>query len=157
MPRVALLIAIGLATLTLVGAAAHGRDPLVVVFYQEGCPDCALMRTALDSLAADHPDLAVTYHELSEPGAGDLLLRLVQPYGPMPAALPVIFVGDGGPISGAGQAQELALREAVEACLAAACPSPMARAGGPVIAWLDVLVAGGLVVLFFLLFLLRGP
>lgn len=156
MRRLGLSVVVGLVALALVGLVACGRDPLVVAFHREGCPDCAFMRTVLDSLVADHPDLTIVYHEMSELGASELLLRLSQAYGVAAASVPVIFVGDKPPIVGAGRAQELALREAVEACLSADCPSPMTRAGGSLIPWADFLVAGGFVVLFLLFLLIQG-
>ncbi len=111
------------------------------------------MQTILDELTTAHPDLTIAYHETSQPGSSELLLLLSQRYGITPGAVPVIFVGDGAPIIGAGRAQELALREAVEACLKAVCPSPMARATGPAIPWRELLLAGGLVAFLLVLYL----
>jgi glutaredoxin len=146
---VALLLALSSS-----GSAADATAPLVVVFHQEGCPDCAFMQTILDELAADHPDLSIAYHEVSAPGSSELLVLLSQRYGVTPAAVPIIFVGDGPPIVGAGRAQELALREAVGVCLSASCPSPMARAVGLAVPWRELLIAGALVLSLLLLYVL---
>jgi len=150
------VVFVALAVFGLVGSAGQGAVPLVVVFHQEGCPDCAFMQAILDKLATEYPNLTIAYHETSEPGSPELLLLLSQRYGITPGAVPVVFVGDKAPIIGAGRAQELALREAVEACLRAECPSPMARATGPAIPWRELLLAGGLVVCFLILYLLRS-
>jgi hypothetical protein len=148
------LAALALGIVSLAGLTARATDPLVVVFHQEGCPDCAFMQTVLDGLVTEHSDLTIAYHETSEPGASGLLLLLYQKYGPVPATMPIIFVGDRTPIVGAGRAQELALREAVAACLTAGCPSPMERATGLAIPWPELLIAGGLVLGFLLVILL---
>ncbi len=151
-----LVVVLGLALLLLAGGVAYAADPLVVVFHLEGCPDCAFMQTVLDSLVADHPDLTIAYHEFSEPGAPDLLSHLLQAYGVTAESFPVIFVGQNAPIVGAGRAQELALREAVVACLSGSCASPMTHAAGPPIAWGDLLVVAGFLALFLLFSLMQG-
>ena len=156
MKRRGLAMALGLALLLLAGGVAYAADPLVVVFHQEGCPDCAFMQAVLDSLVADHPDLSIAYHEIFEAGASDLLSHLLQAHGATAESIPVIFVGDNAPIVGAGRAQELALREAVAACLSGGCASPMAHAAEPPIAWGDLLVVAGFLVLLLLFSFMQG-
>jgi len=151
-----LTMALGLALLLLAGGVAYAADPLVVVFHLEGCPDCAFMQTVLDGLVADHPDLTIAYHEFSEAGASDLLSHLLQADGATAESFPVIFVGQNAPIVGAGRAQELALREAVAACLSGSCASPMTRAAGPPIAWGDLLIVAGFLVLLLLFSFMQG-
>ncbi len=151
-----LAVVLGVALLLLAGGVVYAADPLVVVFHLEGCPDCAFMQTILDSLAADHPDLTIAYHEFSEPGASDLLSHLLQAYGTTAESFPVIFVGQNAPIVGAGRAQELALREAVAACLSQSCASPMTHAAGPAIAWGDLLIVAGFLALFLLFSFMQG-
>ena len=146
---------VGLIVLVAGGVAAHGADPLVVVFREEGCPDCARMQTVLDGILAEHPDLAIAYHEISEPGASDLLWRMSLAYGALATRVPAIFVGDRV-IIGAGRAEELTLRETIEGCLAAACPSPMVRAQGFVFPWRDLLIVGAFVGLLVVFLLLQG-
>ena len=156
MKKRGLAVVLGLAPVLLAGVVAYAADPLVVVFRQEGCPDCAFMQSVLDSLVADHPDLTIAYHEIYDAGTSDLLAHLLQAHGATAESIPVIFVGDNAPIVGAGRAQELALREAVAACLSGACASPLAQAGEPPIAWGDLLVVAGLLVLLLLLSSMQG-
>ncbi len=146
---------VAFVVLGLAGSAVYGASPLVVVFHQEGCPDCAFMQAVLDKLTTEYPDLTIAYHETSQPGSSELLVLLSQRYGITPGTVPVIFVGDRPPIIGAGRAQELALREAVEACLRTECPSPMTRATGLAIPWRELLLAGGLVLFLLILSLLH--
>ena len=120
------------------GAAVLGEDPAVVVFYREGCHDCARMDEVLAPLEQQYPDLVVL--RLEETANLDLLWSLSSKYGVLPTAFPVIFVGDEA-IVGVGRDKELQLRTAVETCGANGCPSPLARLTEAQFPWTIVLLA----------------
>jgi glutaredoxin len=150
-----LSLALGLLVLACAAARADDQAPMVVVFHEEGCPDCARMQTVLDQLVAAHPDLVIAYHEINSPGAAELLDRLSRSYGVLLVRVPVIFVGDRA-IVGAGRAEEMTLREAVETCLSAGCPSPMTRSTESLVPWRDLLIVGAIAALLILFLLIQG-
>ncbi len=136
--RVFLLVS-AVVAFALLGAAAEAPAgmPLVLVFYEEGCPDCAIMEELLEGLATDLPPDAVQRIEISEPGALDLLARLEAAYDFESSTVPILFVGDHA-IIGAGRTQEFALRDAVGRCATSGCPSPLQRIRGGMLPWLDL-------------------
>lgn len=130
------------------GAVVLAEDPDVVVFYREGCHDCARMDEVLQPLEQEHPDLVVL--RLEETANLDLLWALSSTYGVLPTAFPVIFVGDQA-IVGVGREKELQLRTAVDACIASGCVSPLALLAESKVPWmLILLVAVAAVVLLVL-------
>lgn len=134
---------------------AEAEEPLIVVFYEEDCPDCIRMEGVLEELLSEHPNLTVVHYEINDPGASDLLWRLSSRYGILTTKVPVIFVGEEA-IVGAGRAEEVRLRTAVEDCLLVGCPSPFARPGGMGLPWGDLFVLGLFVSLLVLFLLLQG-
>jgi len=48
-------------------AWATPEDPMVVVFYKEGCPDCRRLDELLDGLSSQHSDLTIGHYEISGP------------------------------------------------------------------------------------------
>jgi thiol-disulfide isomerase/thioredoxin len=139
--RVAFLVAVGMAAIAIVSQAAPAaQDPVVVVFYREGCEDCERMDPVLTELEAQYPDLGFRYIEGAEPDA-PLMWSLAAAYGVVPSQFPVIFVGKTA-IVGASRANELLLRSSVEACAQSACQSPLAATHASGIPWLTLLLVG---------------
>ncbi len=139
--RVVLLLAVEMAAMAAVSQAASvAQDPVVVVFYREGCEDCERMDPVLKELEAQYPDLGFRYIEGSEPDA-PLMWSLAAAHGVVPSQFPVIFVGKTA-IVGASRANELLLRSAVEACAQSACQSPLASTHPSGILWLTLLLVG---------------
>lgn len=130
-------------------------QPAIVVFYEEGCPDCVRMDELLEELLTEHPDLTVARYEITAPGVLGLMGALSAAYGIEGTDVPIILVGEEA-IVGAGRAEEIRLRAAIENCLAVGCPSPLARVEESRILWMDVGVLTGFVALFFLFFFLQG-
>jgi hypothetical protein len=133
----------GLLAVVLATGAAFGQsgdDPDVLVFYRDGCHDCARMDSVLEELHELYPSLSVRHIEESEPD-GELLWRLATAYGIFPTNFPVIFVGDEA-IAGVGLEKEIRLRTAVTACIREGCESPLARLSGHRIPWRSYLIAG---------------
>ena len=131
-------------------------EPAIIVFYEEGCPGCFRMENLLVELLAEHPDLAIARHEITSPGALDLLEQLGAAYGISETNVPIIFVGKEA-IVGAGHAEEIRLRAAIDECLSLGCPSPLAHGRRPPIPWKDLGVLVAFAALFSLfLFLQRG-
>ncbi|MEN6369714.1 MAG: thioredoxin family protein [Thermotogota bacterium] len=123
----------------IVGSAEGlAKDPDVVVFYREGCHDCARMDEVLKPLEQEHPDLVVL--RLEETANLDLLWALSSKYGILPTAFPVIFVGAKA-FAGVGREKEWQLRTAVEACLESTCTSPLALLAESKFPWKLVLLA----------------
>ena len=139
--RVAVLLAIGMIAFAAVSQAASvAQDPVVVVFYREGCEDCLRMEPVLKDLEAQYPNLGFRYIEGADPDA-TLMWSLAAVYGVVPLQFPVIFVGKTA-LVGASRANELTLRSAVEACASAACASPLDSIHPSGIPWLTILLVG---------------
>jgi thiol-disulfide isomerase/thioredoxin len=150
--RVVVLLAVGMAVMAAVSQAASAPpDPVVVVFYREGCEDCERMDPVLRELEALHPELGFRYIEGSEPDA-PMMWSLAAAYGVVPSQFPVIFVGKTA-IVGASRANELLLRSSVEACAQSACQSPLASTHPSGIPWLALLLVGLAVLVLVVVFL----
>jgi thiol-disulfide isomerase/thioredoxin len=136
-----------LSAIAFVAAVAAGcglgafaaDDPDVVLFYREGCHDCARMDEVLAPLEQEFPDLDVL--RLDEAANADLLWALSAAYSVLPMAFPVVFVGDQA-IVGVGRDKELRLRTAVSDCMASPCPSPLAALEQPRVPWKAILIVG---------------
>lgn len=137
------------------GAFGESEEPMVVVFYEEGCPSCSRMEDCIETSLADYPSLSIARYNLSEPGSLELLELLSKRYGILATTIPVIFVGDQV-IIGAGLGEELRLRTAIDECVSLGCSSPLAgtqRSGFP---WRDLLNLGVFVSLFFFFLFLQS-
>ena len=104
------------------------EEPVILVFHEEGCPDCQRMEAVLQELLSKHPDLSVAYYEVTQPGSPELFDALADRYGVLLLKVPIIYVGEVA-IVGAGRAQEMRLREAVEGCASSGCISPLKFTG----------------------------
>lgn len=135
--------------LSQVQTGPQTAQPAIVVFYEEDCPDCVRMEGSIEGLLTEHPDITVARYEISAPGALDLLGGLLAEYGIQATKVPIIFVGEEV-IVGAGRAEEMRLRTAIDKCLAAGCSSPLAHVDTLHIPWADL----GWTVIFFSVFLL---
>jgi glutaredoxin len=128
MRRIAGLLMLAVLTLGSALPLAAARDePWIVVFFQEGCPDCARVEELLEGLTSELPAAAIVRYDISDPEALDLLTELAEAYGVETSSVPVVFVGDEV-VLGAGRAQEFELRNAIGACTVRGCPSPLERA-----------------------------
>lgn len=156
-PRVILLLVgiLGLGVLAPCAAqqTASSTSPVVVFFYQDGCPDCVLIGEVLDALATDLPEGAVARYEMGDPASRRLSQRLQKAYGIEVSSVPLVFVGDRV-IVGASRAQELALTDALGDCVTTPCASPLDRLPPDVFPWVDLLelvLLGSVVILLALL------
>lgn len=140
-----------------VGFCGSAEDlPVVVAFYEAGCPDCARIDEVLVALASDLPASAVRRYEISEPGSMRILRRLMAAYNlsEKTATVPIVFVGDTV-VVGADRSQELKLMDAISRCARSECPSPLARIDLSAFPWKDVARLALLVGLAVLLALLQ--
>ena len=157
MKRIGLWTLMLVATTCSIGWSVHAEpsEPFVLYFHQEGCPDCAEIRSVLDELEADYPELMVGSYEITQPGNLDLLDEFASRFGVHTLSVPIVFVGQDTIVVGAELAQRLELRTAVEACLAQGCPSLLET---PTTSGLvtDVWILAVLTALFALLYLLQG-
>lgn len=135
----AILFVLGLTTL-LAGAADPEAvdDPIILVFYEEGCSSCEIVEELIAQLAVDLPPSAIRRYEISQPGTLDLLDSLAGAFEVQTGTVPVVFVGDEA-IVGAGRSAEFGLRAAIGDCAVQGCPSPLDRIRPPEFPWLDVL------------------
>ncbi len=132
------------------------KAPMIVVFYEEGCPHCVTMEGLLDELLAGHEeDIPVARYEINAPGSMALMWKLSAHYGVLATTVPLIFIGDQA-IVGAGRAQEFNLRTAVGDCIQLGCPSPLEYVEGGKAVLHDFLVVGAFVALFLILLMLQG-
>ncbi len=149
---------------TLVGGATPGGAaqtdeaprPVVLFFYQEGCPECVRISEVLDALGSDLPPGAVASYEITDRAAGRLFQRLQRAYGALISSVPVVFIGDRV-VEGASRAQELAITDALGDCVTSPCSSPLDRLPPDVFPWVDVLQLGLLALFVGLLVLLQTP
>ena len=123
----AFLVAVALAVSLAPPAAAADDEPWIVVFFEEGCPDCAQIEEVLEGLTSELPGSAIARYDVSDPEALDLLMELATAYEVEVSTVPVVFVGDEV-VLGAGRAQEFELRNAIGECTIHGCPSPLAQA-----------------------------
>lgn len=133
----------------------NASAPLIVVFYEEGCPHCETMEGLLDELLVGHEDVPIARYEINAPGSSALLWKLAAHYGIVTTQVPVIFIGDQA-IVGAGRAQEFNLRTAVGDCIQLGCPSPLEYVEGGQVVLHDLLIVGVFVGLFIALFIFQG-
>ena len=148
-PAIVIIFAVVPMALSQVQTGPETAQPAIVVFYEEDCPDCVRMEGSIEGLLAGHPDITVARYEISAPGALDLLGGLLAEYGIQATKVPIIFVGEEV-IVGAGRAEEMRLRTAIDKCLAAGCSSPLAHVDTLHIPWADL----GWTAIFFSVFLL---
>ncbi len=147
-------VVIGVA---VVGGNAWAQElyPLVLYFHQEGCPDCEKIRTVLDEMETEHPELSIGSYEITQPGNLDLLEELALRFDVDALAVPTVFVGQGTMVVGGELADRLELRAAIDACLEQGCRSPLdaAPAKGMIRdGWILAVIS----VLFGLVYLLQG-
>ncbi len=153
---VAALVAPGIALSAVPQEGTPAPSPIVVFFYQEGCPDCDRVSEVLDALGGDLPAGSVARHEIGDPKSRRLFQRLQRAYGIDGSAVPLVFIGDRA-IAGASRIQELALTDALGDCMTSSCPSPLDRLPPDVFPWIDLLEVGLLASLVLLLTLLQRP
>jgi len=108
--------------------ATPSSDPIVIVFYEDGCPSCIEMEELLEGMLIETPETAVVRYEITEPGSFELLASLAKAYDiDIPSSVPIVFVADDVVI-GMGRTQEFTLRNAIGDCLTTeTCESPIAR------------------------------
>ena len=143
---------LALAAVALVGviAAAAPEDPVILVFFEEGCPSCETVDALIVELAADLPTSSVARYEISDADRFELLTRLAAAFEIEFDSVPVVFVGDEA-IVGGGRSAEFGLRAAIGDCVVRGCPSPLDRVRPPAFPWLDLVRLAGLLGLVALL------
>jgi len=134
------------------GAIPENQTPIIIFFYAVECPACKRMKSVLSDILSLYPDILVAHYDIALRENLLLLENLAAAFGITPLQLPVIFVGERV-IIGAGRAAELELSRAVRECIEIGCRSPLEKLRQERLAWREILVAGGLIVLliFFLL------
>lgn len=120
----------GLWVLVAMASLALPALPATVelhLFWATTCPDCHVMWEYLRGLAQEYPELVIVDHEVEfNPDNWRLMVTLAGAYGLKDPHTPTVIVGNLA-LSGVGLAVELQIREEVERCLQAGCPSPMER------------------------------
>lgn len=119
---IALLILFGAAPTA--NAAAADEEPVLIVFWGQGCPHCAAEWEFLDEFGAEYPDLRIAGYEVRySPENWDLFVETMAVFGLEPRAVPTTIFEDrlweGFSESIAGE-----IRAAVEARLSPDIPSP---------------------------------
>jgi thiol-disulfide isomerase/thioredoxin len=134
---------------------ATDQQPIIVIFYEEGCPSCVQMEAIVEEYVQEHPSLSVSRYELTQPDSLELFERLCEAYDVSEKTVPIIFVGNYV-ILGAERAAEMNLRSEIEKCLMIDCPSPLERITKSGISWGDISILGLFASVFGLLYLLQG-
>ena len=147
--RRALLALTFVALVSLITAAASRENPIILLFFEEGCPSCETIDALIVELASDLPLSSIARYEISDADRFELLTRLAAAFEIEFDSVPVVFVGDEA-IVGAGRSAEFGLRAAIGDCVVRGCPSPLDRVRPPAFPWFDLVrlaALGGLVVL----------
>jgi cytochrome c biogenesis protein CcdA/glutaredoxin len=122
------LLAAALALVPLAARAPASRPVELAYFYGAGCPHCAAMSAFLGRMQAEQPRLRVQAYEVyANRDNARLLGRVAAGYGTEIEGVPMVFVGDA---AFGGYSDEIAVRiaQAIRACAARDCGSPLARA-----------------------------
>lgn len=118
---VALLVLIGAASPAV---AADTQDPVLTVFWGQGCPHCAAELEFLGELGAEYPELEIeTYEVKYDPDNWELFVETMARFDLEPRAVPTTILGDRI-WQGFNDTVAAEIRSAVEAELAADEPSP---------------------------------
>ncbi len=128
MKSVAAVIAtLGVCLVASFSAISETSDPIIIVFYEEGCPSCEDMDELLAGMMIDAPETAIARYEINEPESMELLVALAKAYDiEVPSVVPIVFVAEDVVID-MGRTQEFSLRNAIGDCLSVGCESPIAR------------------------------
>ena len=125
----AILVSVLLAICILTAGQAYAADtdPIIIVFYEDGCPSCEEMEAFIVGMTTDAPESAIARYEISAPESMELLTSLSRAYEiDVPAIVPIVFVAEDV-ITGMGRTQEFSLRNSIGDCLSLGCESPIAR------------------------------
>ena len=126
-PILVVIVGLCVCCAQAVCAGASSTDPIVIVFYEEGCPGCMDMEELLAGLLIGEPETAIVRHEITAEGSIEWLTRLCRAYGiEIPPTVPIVFV-NAEVVVGMGLAQEFTLRKSIGDCLSLGCESPIAR------------------------------
>lgn len=124
---IAVAVLLCICILTTGPGYATDSDPMIIVFYEEGCPSCAEMDELLAGMTIDAPASAMARYEITEPESIELLAALSKAYNiEVPSTVPIVFVAEDV-IIGMGRTQEFSLRNSLGDCLSLGCESPIAR------------------------------
>jgi len=152
--RIWMILVLALAFGAIAANASDTAEPMIVVFYEQGCPDCDVIEGLIRELAIDLPTSAIETYGITEPGALDLFIALAAAYDIEADRVPTVFVGDEA-IVGAGRAVEFSLRAAIGTCTVRGCPSPLDRIRPAGLPWSDVLRLAAIAALLALLIVLQ--
>ncbi len=128
-----LLIAAAFALGGPPGAKADRGKPVdLVFFYGRGCPHCAAMREFLDTMRRRYPELRLRDYEVYFDAADARLFeRMAAAYKMRIEGVPTAFLGDRV-FSGYAEDMQPEIEQAIQACIARHCPSPLDRVAGAV-------------------------
>ena len=122
-----LLTATLVVFLLSVAVMSAPSDPIVIVFYEDGCPSCEEMEELLVGMMVETSETAIVRYEITETDSLTLLGALSKAYDiDVPTVVPIVFAGDDV-VVGMGRTQEFTLRNAIGDCLSVGCESPIAR------------------------------
>ena len=136
MPRKKLLLALLVFAVCAVSATAATT---LVFFHEIGCSHCAHTEEFLASIHPNYPELDILRYEIHDPGAIDLLARVLDAYAVEMDSVPMIFVGDvalvGGtfyglesePYAPTGRVADMALERAIQRAIEENAMSPLDR------------------------------
>ena len=119
------VMVLGLIAIAILGTAAQAtvEDPLVVYFYEVGCPDCAQIKSLLEGMVYDLPrgEEDIASYDIAEDGTLDLLAKLESAYGVEIYTTPVVFVSERVFTAD----DELQIMDAISRCKQGGCVSPL--------------------------------
>ena len=115
-PVAAVLATLCFCLVASLPAFSETSDPIIVVFYEEGCPSCEEMDELLVGMTIGAPETAIARYDITTPESMELLTALVKAYDiEMPSSVPIVFVAEDVVI-GMGRTQEFSLRNAIGDC-----------------------------------------
>jgi len=122
--RKILIVAFFVALLLPTLGKAAGKPVELYFFEGQGCPHCARMKSFLDGLKADYPNLTVKDFEVYfNKDNQDLFTRIGEAYGSGSSGVPMIFIGEEA-ITGESYEK---LKNAVIKCSEEGCASPSSK------------------------------
>ena len=100
----------------------------VHVFWQEGCPFCAMATATLEDMSAEAGDFTVDRIEVGGVAENDaLFLSVVTHFGIESPAVPLVVIGSGHVVGFAGNRTEDRFRAMIELCRSAPCRDVVAE------------------------------
>ncbi len=132
----ALLLYLVFTTLSF-RAAAAAENPILYLFWGDGCPHCEKEKVYLNVLREKYPELEMRWFETwSYPEFAQLADTMRQAYGLTRSSVPLTFIGNWSEIGYLSDEKTgLDIEKQIIACIQHECTDPLVKLGPQKIAW----------------------